>query len=83
MTTRRDETDARRGQHSSEHSVIHTRAGSFKVEGSAQEILRRIAAEEWPAFTLADSDEPVIVRSSTICAVQDLRSQRTRVGFRP
>lgn len=83
MTTRRDGTNASRSQTGAERSVIHTRAGAFKVEGSAQEILRRIAAEEWPAFTLADSDEPVIVRSSAICAVQDLRSQRTRVGFRP
>lgn len=66
-----------------ERSLIFTPAGSFKVEGSVHETLRRLAAEEWPMFTLSESHEQLVVRSAEVAAVQHLRGLRGNLGFRP
>lgn len=65
-----------------EQSLIFTRAGSFKVDSSVHETLKRLAAEEWPMFTLSDTHEPLVVRSSEVAAIQHLRGLRGKVGFR-
>lgn len=65
-----------------DRSLIFTPAGSFKVEGSVHETLRRLAAEEWPMFTLSDSHEQLIVRSTEVAAVQHLRGLKGTLGFR-
>jgi hypothetical protein len=65
-----------------ENSMIFTTAGSFKIEGTVHDTVRRLAGEEWPTFTLADSHEPLVIRSSEVAAVQQLRGARGTVGFR-
>jgi len=66
-----------------ERSLIFTPSGSFKVDGSVHETLRRLAAEEWPMFTLSDNREVLLVRSSEVAAVQNLSGARGKLGFRP
>jgi hypothetical protein len=67
---------------SSERSLIFTPAGTFKVDGSVQDTIRRLATEEWPMFTLSDSQEALAIRSSEVAAVQHLRSMKGTLGFR-
>jgi RecJ-like exonuclease len=67
----------------SEQSIIFTSAGTFKVLGSAHDILKRLAAEEWPVFTLADGREQVVIRSSDVAAIQNVRGPRGALGFKP
>ena len=42
--------------------MLFTPAGSFKVEGSLHETIKRLTAEEWPMFVLADTQDQLIVR---------------------
>jgi len=66
-----------------DRSLLFTAAGSFKVEGSVHETVRRLAAEEWPVFTLSDNQEGLVVRSSEVIAVQNVNEGHGPVGFRP
>jgi hypothetical protein len=65
-----------------ESSLIFTPAGSFKVDGSVHETLRRLAAEEWPVFTLTDNQQSLAVRSAKVAAIQHVREPRGKLGFR-
>lgn len=64
-----------------EESVVFTAAGAFKVQGACRDTLRRLTAEEWPVFVLADTEEQVVIRSSDVSAIQDVVSHRGKVGF--
>lgn len=67
-----------------EFSLVFTKAGSFKVAGTVQETLSRIADDEWPSFLLADGEEQqVVIRSADVVAIQRLRGFRGSLGFRP
>lgn len=66
-----------------EASLIFTPSGSFKVEGTIHDTVRRLAAEEWPMFTLSDGGDGLVVRSSEVVAVQHVPGSRGRLGFRP
>lgn len=78
MTASEPETDRE------EFSLVFTKAGSFKIKGTVQETLTRIAEEEWPSFVLADGEQQqVAIRSSDVAAVQRLRGLRGMLGFKP
>jgi hypothetical protein len=67
-----------------EFSLVFTKAGSFKIKGTVQDTLARIAEEEWPSFSLADGEQQqVAVRSSDVAAVQRVRGLRGLLGFKP
>lgn len=78
MTGSPAHTDMESGR---ERSVIFTPSGSFKVDGSVNETLKRLVAEEWPVFTLSDNREVLVVRSSEVTAVQNVPGSRGRLGF--
>jgi hypothetical protein len=75
------EKDSEQDSAKSEGSIVVTSGGAFKVEGSPQETLRRLAAEDWVQFTLAGQKELVFVRSSEVVAVQSAAGTRGRLGF--
>lgn len=65
----------------SQRALVVTRGGSFRVSGSMHDTLHRLAAEEWPLFTLADNDESIVIRSSEVIAVQNVSASKGRLGF--
>jgi len=62
--------------------LIFTPGGSFKVAGSVHDALRKLAAEEWPMFSLADGGDQLVIRSSEVAAIQHVRGLRGALGFR-
>lgn len=62
-------------------SLVFTTAGSFRIEGSMHETLKRLATEEWPTFTLVESGVPLVIRSAEVAAVQHVKQSRGRLGF--
>ncbi len=73
--------DPDRDESQIECSLVFTRAGSFKVTGAVRDALGKLAAEEWPVFTLADNDEQIVIRSSEVAAIQHIRGSKGRLGF--
>lgn len=65
----------------SDQSIIFTPAGTFTVQGSCHDTLRRLAADEWPTFTLHPGEEQVFVRSSDVVAIQSAKGPRGGMGF--
>jgi len=74
-------TGGDRSEEQTTTSVIFTTAGSFRVDGSVHETLKRLATEEWPMFVLADSREQLVVRSAEVSAVQNHKPARRATGF--
>jgi hypothetical protein len=61
---------------------IFTTGGGFVVKGTAMDVSRRLSAEEWAHFELAESGDPVIVRSAHVIALRSgSKSKRGSIGF--
>ncbi|HEX6506278.1 MAG TPA: hypothetical protein VF221_01480 [Chloroflexota bacterium] len=65
-------------------TAIFTLGGGFSVKGSIREIAQRLAAEEWPTFELAESEDSIIIRSSQVVALRGgSKHRRGNIGFVP
>ncbi|MBV9281479.1 MAG: hypothetical protein JOZ41_15475 [Chloroflexi bacterium] len=74
------------GKQPSEGEVlIFTVGGAFLVKGSMLEVAQRLAAEEWPTFELAESEDRVIIRSGQVVALRGgtKSSRKGAIGFAP
>jgi hypothetical protein len=65
-------------------TLIFTLGGGFGVKGSIREVAQRLAAEDWPSFELAESEDTIIIRSSQVVALRGGRAHRRgSIGFVP
>jgi hypothetical protein len=65
-------------------TLIFTLGGGFGVKGTVRDVAQRLASEDWPVFELAESGDPVIIRSSQVVALRGgTRSRRGNIGFVP
>ena len=61
---------------------IFTTGGGFVVKGTASEASRRLSAEEWAHFELAESGDIVIIRSEQVVALRaGTKAKRGSIGF--
>jgi hypothetical protein len=65
--------------------LVLTLAGGFLVKGSVHDIAQKLAAEEWPTFELAETEDKVIIRSSQVVALRggSKTARRGHIGFAP
>jgi len=63
--------------------LIFTASGAFLVKGTMPEVAQRLAAEDWPSFELAESEDKVIIRSSQVVALRGgtKPSRKGHIGF--
>ena len=62
--------------------LVFTTGGGFVVSGSVTDVTRRLAAEEWPEFELAESGDKVVIRSSQVVALRGgTKSHKGSIGF--
>lgn len=62
--------------------LIFTSGGGFAVKGSVSDVAARLSQEEWPHFELAESGDPIVIRSSQVVALRGGgRSRRGSIGF--
>jgi hypothetical protein len=65
--------------------LIFAVSGGFLVKGTILETAKKLAAEEWPSFELAESGDTIIIRSSQVVAVRGgtKTTRRGHIGFVP
>jgi hypothetical protein len=62
--------------------LVFTQGGGFLVKGSVQDVAQRLAAEEWPTFELAESEDHVVIRSTQVVALREgKRRPKGTIGF--
>jgi hypothetical protein len=63
--------------------LVFTVSGGFLVKATMPEATKRFAAEEWPLFELAESNDKIIIRSSQVVALREgsRSKQRGAIGF--
>ncbi len=63
--------------------MVFTIGGGFVVKGTMPDIVKKLAAEDWPWFELAESNDKIIIRSTQVVALREgSRSRRgTGIGF--
>lgn len=63
--------------------LIFTASGAFLVRGTMLEVAQRLAAEDWPSFELAESEDKVIIRSLQVVALRGgtKPSRKGHIGF--
>lgn len=63
--------------------LVFTVGGAFLVKGSMPEAAKRFAAEEWPIFELAESNDKIIIRSTQVIAIREgsRPARRGAIGF--
>lgn len=61
---------------------VFTTGGGFVVRGVVKDVAQRLAAEEWPAFELAESGDNVVIRSAHVVALRGgTKARRGSIGF--
>lgn len=62
--------------------LVFTQGGGFLVKGSIRDVAQRLAAEEWPTFELAESEDMIVVRSTQVVALREgKRRHKGTIGF--
>lgn len=62
--------------------LVFTQGGGFLVKGSMHEVTQRLAAEEWPTFELAETEDKVVIRSGQVVALREgKRRHKGTIGF--
>lgn len=61
--------------------MVFTLGGAFLVKASMPEATKRFAAEDWPIFELAESDDKVIIRSSQVVAIREGKRSGRKGGI--
>jgi hypothetical protein len=62
--------------------LVFTTGGGFVVSGNVSGVARRLAAEEWPEFELAESGHKVVIRSSQVVALRGgTKARKSSIGF--
>lgn len=62
--------------------LVFTQGGGFLVKGSMHDVAQRLAAEEWPTFELAESEDKVVIRSVQVVALREgKRRHKGAIGF--
>jgi hypothetical protein len=63
--------------------VFTAGGGGFVVKGSVEEVSKSLAESEWSTFELAESGDPIMLRSSQVVAMRGGESKHRRgaIGF--
>jgi hypothetical protein len=62
--------------------LLFTTGGGFVIKGSVKDIAKRLMAEDWPEFELAESGDSVVVRSNQVVALRGgSRTRKGSIGF--
>jgi hypothetical protein len=61
---------------------VFTTGGGFVVIGSVSDVKRKLVAEEWSEFELAESGDKVVVRSAQVVALREgAKAKKGSIGF--
>ncbi|HLJ66040.1 MAG TPA: hypothetical protein VKX16_01610 [Chloroflexota bacterium] len=61
---------------------VFTTSGGFVVRGSQREVLERLRDDDWATFELAETGDPVIIRTQHVVALRaGTRAKRGSIGF--
>ena len=64
-------------------ALIISQGGAFLVKGSMREVAAKLEAESWANFELAESSDPILIRTAQVVAVRGgvKAHRRSAIGF--